>query len=435
MAGGRRHPEAQRSWLRPLLARLAAGVHGCGGSRRSPGINLVGYVTGALGLGVAARNTLAMLASSGRPFTAVDIDPGGGRQGADLAWQWALADPPAAPHAVNWFHMNPPELAALLASDRGWLVTRSRTNVCVPFWELPRLPPAGAWIDCLGAMNLVLAPSRFILDAIRTSAPHVPVVHYPQTVVLPRGVAAGRAAFGLPDGAVLFHVAADVSSDLDRKNPLAVVRAFRDAFPAGQAVGLVLKLAQTRAGHPWADTAPLLAAAAGHPGVHVIDRDLSYVDAVSLAASCDVCVSLHRSEGLGLGMLEAMTMGKPVIATAWSGNMDFTTDATACLVGVDLVPVRARHPAYQPEIIGPGQVWAEPRHAEAVTWMRRLAANACLRAEIGGRARHFADALRGRVLGGEVLGSVDRAALAAQATGRRWWSCRVSGSGLASGSG
>lgn len=378
-----------------------------------PAVNLVGYVTGALGLGVAARNTLAMLAASGRPFTALDVDPGGGRQGADRSWQWALASPPTAPHAVNWFQMNPPEILALLARVPGWLDVRSRVNVCVPFWELPRLPVGTGWIECLGRMDLVLAPSRFILDAIRESAAHVRAVHYPQTVVLPAGVAARRADFGLPADAVLFHVAADAASDLERKNPLAAIKAFRAAFPAGGPVGLVLKLGRARAVHAWADQAPLVAAAAGHPGIHVVDRDLDYATALSLAASCDVCVSLHRSEGLGLGMLEAMTLGKPVIATAWSGNMDFTTAAASCLVGFDLVPVRGRHPAYAPDIAGPGQVWAEPREAEAVGWMRDLAANAAHRAEIGGRGRAAADALRERVLAGEILAEVDRVVAAA----------------------
>ena len=384
------------------------------------GVNLIGHVTGPMGLGVAARNTLAMLDASGRRFTAIDIDAGGGRGGVDRSWQRAIASPPDAPHPVNWFQLNPPEIAALVAGRPGWLDPHAHANVCVPFWELPRLPAAPAWLAGLGAMDLVLAPSRFVLDAIRTSAPHVAVAHYPQTVILPDGIASRRGDFGLPSDEVLFHVAADASSDLERKNPVAAIRAFRAAFPEGGKVGLVVKLGQTRAGYAWADPAALLAEAAGHPGIHIVDRDLAYADALSLAASCDVCVSLHRSEGLGLGMLEAMTLGKPVIATAWSGNMDFTAEGHACLVGFDLVPVRARHPAYAPAFAGPGQVWAEPRPAEAVAWMRALAADAGLRAEIGGRARQAAEALRVRVLSGEVLAEVDRAVAAALGSRNRF---------------
>lgn len=361
-----------------------------------------------MGLGVAARNTLAMLDATGRRFVAIDVDPGAGRQGGDLSWQRALAAPSAAVHEVNWFQLNPPDIATLLAAPDRRFDPIAGANVCVPFWELPRLPAANAWVETLEMMDLVLAPSRFVLDAVRASAPRVPVAHYRQTVLLPEGVTPRRADFGLPGDAVLFHVAADVSSDLERKNPLAAIRAFRAAFPAGSPVGLVLKLGQTRAGHAWADPGSLLAEVGGHPGIHVVDRDLPYREALSLAASCDVCVSLHRAEGLGLGMLEAMSLGKPVVATAWSGNMDFTSESDACLVGFDLVPARGRHPCYHPAIAGEGQVWAEPRLAEAVAWMRALAGNAGLRADIGARAGVSAASLRARVLGGEILDAVDQ---------------------------
>lgn len=360
-----------------------------------------------MGLGVAARNTLAMLDAAGRRVVAIDVDPGAGRQGVDLSWQRALGAP-AVVHEVNWFQLNPPEIATMLTAPGRQFDPIAGANVCVPFWELPRLPAANAWVETLEMMDLVLAPSRFVLDAIRASAPRVPVAHYPQTVLLPDGVTPRRADFGLPADAVLFHVSADVSSDLERKNPLAAIRAFRAAFPDGGLVGLVLKLGQTRAGHAWADPGQLLAEAAGHPGIHVVDRDLPYRDALSLAASCDACVSLHRAEGLGLGMLEAMSLGKPVIATAWSGNMDFTSESDACLVGFDLVPARGRHPAYHPAIAGEGQMWAEPRLAEAVAWMRALAGNAGLRAEIGARAGASSAALRARVLEGEILDAVDK---------------------------
>jgi len=386
---------------------------------RRPGVNLFGHVTGAMGLGVAARNTLAMLDAAGRRFVAIDVDPGAGRQGVDLSWQRALEAPTAAVHEVNWFQLNPPEIATLLTAPGRRFDPVAGVNVCVPFWELPRLPAANAWIETLEMMDLVLAPSRFVLDAIRASAPRVPVTHYPQTVLLPDGVTPRRADFGLPADAVLFHVSADVSSDLERKNPLAAIRAFRAAFPHGGPVGLVLKLGQTRAGHAWADPGPLLAEAAGHPGIHVVDRDLPYREAVSLAASCDVCVSLHRAEGLGLGMLEAMSLGKPVVATAWSGNMDFTSESDACLVGFDLVPARGRHPGYQSAIAGEGQVWAEPRLEEAVAWMKALAGNAGLRADIGTRAGVSSADLRARVLRGEILDAVDQTVASLAAPRRR----------------
>jgi glycosyltransferase involved in cell wall biosynthesis len=183
-------------------------------------------------------------------------------------------------------------------------------------------------------------------DAAERSAPEVRAVHYPQTVFLPADIAANRDAFGLPHDALLFFMNIDVTSELARKNTAAAM----------------------------ANTI-------------VIDRQLTYAETLSLNASCDVYVSLHRSEGLGLNLLQAMTLGRPVIVTGWSGNTDFMTPEDACLVGYELVPVRATHYAYRPEAIGPGQVWAEPSIAEAAAWMRRLADDESLRRRIGAAAQ------------------------------------------------
>lgn len=149
--------------------------------------------------------------------------------------------------------------------------------------------------------------------------------------------------------------------------------------------------------------------AAAMPNTIVIDRQLTYAETLSLNASCDVYVSLHRSEGLGLNLLQAMTLGRPVIATGWSGNMDFMTPEDSCLVGYALVPVRATHYAYRPEAIGPGQVWAEPSIAEAA-WMRRLADDESLRRRIGAAAQAAMDTRRSQVLEGRVLADLARIA-------------------------
>jgi len=242
------------------------------------------------------------------------------------------------------------------------------------------------------------------------------VLHYPQTVFLPEGVAPNREAFGLPQDAVLFYMSFDVTSDVARKNPTAVLAAFRAAFPPNEKVWLVVKIGQTRSGYRWATAADLLAELAAMPNTIVIDRQLSYAQTLSLSASCDAYVSLHRSEGLGLNLMEAMSLGKPVIATAWSGNIDFMSTADSCLIGYDLTPVRAIHYAYRPEAIGPDQMWAEPRVAEAVIWMRRLAADAALRQRISAAAQAAMDLRRAEVLAGRVLADLDAAIVKARET-------------------
>jgi glycosyltransferase involved in cell wall biosynthesis len=359
------------------------------------GVNLVGHITGNLGLGVAARNTLHALLASGRPVEVVDVDPGGGRGGHDAAYADLVATEPTAPWRVNLFHLNPTEVSALVRSRPAWLGVAGRVNACVPFWELPRLPVTGGWIELMGTLDVVLAPTLFIADAVRASAPRANVWHFPQAVYLPEGVTADRARFGLPQGPTLFFMSLDITSDTRRKNPEGALDAFARAFEGRDDARLVVKL-NNRASTDWGDAAAraIEDRIRNDARVIVIDQALSYADVLALSASCDVYVSVHRSEGLGLNLLEAMSLGKPVIATAWSGTMDFTGEEDSCLVGYDLVPVVASHPAYRPEAIGPGQVWAEPRIDEAAGWMRRLADDPDLRARIGERARASMDARR-----------------------------------------
>ena len=380
---------------------------------RLTGVNVIGHITGTMGLGVAARNTLTVLEANRQAFTAVDIDSGR-RAGADGTFVHLLSHPPSARHPVNLFHLNVQELINLLDTRPRWLDVVRHVNAIVPFWELPRLPFIPDWAGLLGSMDLVLAPSRFILESIERSAPTAHAVHYPQTVFLPAEIAASRDAFGLPHDAVLFFMNIDVTSDLARKNPTAAMAAFRAAFAPQERVPdervfLVVKLGHTTSGYPWADASQLMAELAAMPNAVVIDRQLTYEETLSLNAACDVYVSLHRSEGLGLNLLEAMTLGRPVIATGWSGNMDFMTPGDSCLVGYELVPVRATHFAYRPEAIGPGQVWAEPSIPEAAQWMRRLADDESLRHRIGASARAAMDGRRSQVLEGRVLADLAQA--------------------------
>ncbi|MCC6850401.1 MAG: glycosyltransferase [Deltaproteobacteria bacterium] len=401
-----------------------------------PGITVIGYVSGNLGLGVAARSTVARLLGWGHPVSVVDVDPGLGRARRDLTY---VSLERAAPHpqAVNLFHLNPVEI---VRSSQHWArrVSLRPNNVCVPFWELPHLPRN--WLPILRAMDAVLAPSRYIRTAIEQGLPTVPVLSYPQAVFVPAGVRADRERWGIADGAVTFLLAFDPLSDMARKNPVGAVTAFQRAFRSGERVALVVKL--NRSGHTGWDRLDdgfpsLRAAMECDRRIRVIDEDLPYTDALSLYASVDAMVSLHRSEGCGLQPMEAMTLGKPVIATGWSGNMDFMSRENACLVGYTLERVRAVHPAYQAERSRTEQVWAEPDMDEAVRWMRRLAAEPELRASFGARAAHamrawaaaanavspFSAIAEAAAAGGPVAQARRRADLARMVRGdrlRRW---------------
>src|SRR5438874_1058652 len=117
-----------------------------------------------------------------------------------------------------------------------------------------------------------------------------------------------------------------------------------------------------------------------------IQEVLSLSLSLSLCAASDVFVSLHRSEGLGLGLIEAIALGKPVIATAWSGNMIFMNSLNSCLVSYRLVAVKATHPVYSQRLLGSRAVSANPSLVDASAWMVRLVDEPILRSTLGSRA-------------------------------------------------
>jgi glycosyltransferase involved in cell wall biosynthesis len=138
--------------------------------------------------------------------------------------------------------------------------------------------------------------------------------------------------------------------------------------------------------------------------VLIVDGPLAHGDVLALVASCDVYVSLHRAEGLGLPPLEAMSLGRPVVATAWSGNLDYMTNEDSLLVPAVETPVRGTGiRAYDPSRMGEGQTWGEPDLAVAAAHLRALADDPELRARMGERAARAAEKQRQASLAGTAL--------------------------------
>jgi glycosyltransferase involved in cell wall biosynthesis len=225
--------------------------------------------------------------------------------------------------------------------------------------------------------------SRFACDAIAPETTK-PVLLMPMAVAVPAPEPGlRRADFGLIEDKFVFYFSFDFRSYASRKNPLAAVAAFRRAFPLRNAsAGLLLKTI----GSDWLpeERDRLLEAIRGDPRILLIDREFTRPRAIALLALSDCFLSLHRSEGFGRGPAEAMLLGKPVIATDYSGTRDFATSETALLVDYELVPVGAEeYPGAR------AQVWAEPDIDQAAAAMRSLAGDRALAERLGnaGRAR------------------------------------------------
>ncbi len=261
------------------------------------------------------------------------------------------------------------------------------------FWELPRLPAFVA--SQVQRVDEIWVASQFVRDTMRqhTTRP-VHVVPVPIEPRLP--ISFGRRDYDLPDDAVVYFFNLDSYSIVGRKNPFGVIAAFKRAFNAserGRAAQLVIKCTNLA---PRPAFAAALHRAMDEIGGVVLSGDLEHADMNGLLSSIDVYVSLHRSEGFGIGMAEAMALGKPVIGTAFSGNVDFLRPKISCPVGYRVRLITDLDHEWWPDgtaVYPPGfTYWAEPDLDEAARWMRLLFDEPELRRRIGGAAaKHIAD--------------------------------------------
>ncbi len=337
------------------------------------GLAVAGELSRASGLGENARLMLLGLQHLGVPHWPIDVAPLLPGASADLPVAADGQPPPGAPLVL---HVNPPLLPlTLLRLRRG--LAQGRRVVGYWSWELPTAPPD--WRVGARFVHEVWALTPFVAAALEPLLPgKVRVVPPPMAIAPPKPSALDRAAFGLPADAVVVLVSFNLASSMERKNPLAAIAAFRAAFGDRRDRLLLLKIGN-RSHFP--EDYARLAAAAAAPNIRLETRTLPAADLHALTAACDIVLSLHRSEGFGLVPAEAMLLGKPVIATGWSGNMAFMDASSAALVGYRLVP------AADPRHVYEGSCWAEPDQADTVTHLRRLADDAGARASLGGRGR------------------------------------------------
>lgn len=350
-------------------------------------VNVIGHITSGIGLGVMACDLMQALLDLGHEVAGYDLDSGGGRQGrAPLMQRYVRRGSRMFRDGVDLYVL---PLFALEAWRR--LYHFGSAAVAYPLWELRETNPH--WIRALKRFDWIVSPSDFIGDTLEaagaaclpqkmgSSMRRAKHPHYGAA-----GVRADRAAFGLPEDRVVFTFSFDPSSDSQRKNPQAVFEAFERANVENGLLCLQINRCKERSVllENWLRRLP-----AGH--VTVIDRYLSHEDTLRLLASSDVYISLHRAEGLGLGMLEAMQLGKPVIATKWSGNLSFMDDASAELIGGRLARINGSIPFYDERIIGGRAYWFEPNVEQAARAIRDLAGDADLRRDLGRRAQISAE--------------------------------------------
>lgn len=236
------------------------------------------------------------------------------------------------------------------------------------------------WHDRCNGVDEVWAPTRFIADAMRKVF-EKPVLTMNPGIELPPFESLAKTHFGLDPERYSFAFVFDMNSRMQRKNPLGLIEAFRRAFGPNEPVELVIKVSPPESFYK--DQWQLLRGAiAATPNVKLVDRVLSRPELLALIEAADCSVSLHRSEGFGLTCAEAMSMGKPVIATGYSGNLDFMTDENSYLVQFEKVKLDEDIDPYPK-----GAVWAEASVEHAAELMRRVYENRDEAVRKGERAR------------------------------------------------
>lgn len=324
-----------------------------------PGMNLVGYARSVIGIAEDVRMAARSAALAGIPFSVIDA-PIKGPPKLDHSLDEHIVEQPRWP--VSLYCLPPTEIIRLGLEGGRRLLDSGTYNIGGWHWELPVWPEHLTGV--IDSVNEVWVYSEFVRQAFAAKTSK-PVRKMPLAVELPTNPGANRAQFGLSESRFQFLVMFDGASWLSRKNPLAAVRAFRKAFGNEQNVALVIKaISLDRSSEAWQRVAEEIA---GDDRVTVIDRTMGRVELVQLMSSCDAYVSLHRSEGFGRIIAEAMLLGIPTVTTAFSGNTDFCTPETSFLVDGPLV-------ALSPDdyIFHQGQYWCDPDVEHAASQMRRL---------------------------------------------------------------
>ena len=337
------------------------------------GVNLIGWFRATLGVGESARCMARACDAAALPAALIDL-------------RLNCLNPPsvdtfaarlqtANPHPVNIFHVDPPA-SEEIDHHHGANFRKDKYNIAYWAWELPEFPDH--WVKQAAHFHEIWCPSAFVRDAIAAKVSR-PVHVMPHAISFPTPAANGRERFKLPTDRFLFLFAYDLNSYQERKNPLAVVAAYRRAFPNERGVGLVIKTQ-----NPERNTeayARLQAALTGLQHAQIITEALPSGDVHLLQAACDAFVSLHRAEGFGLSVAECMYLSKPVISTDWSATAEFVNAHNGCPVRCTLVKLTETHGPYQQ-----GQIWAEPNVEHAAEWMQRLVNEPALAQTLGQQA-------------------------------------------------
>ncbi len=367
---------------KPQLRRIAQLTRNRANSEPliAEGIEFIGFARAESGLGENLRSLVRAAATTtlGTSVSVADVDIDSGIRNSDSS---VASYMDGRMFRTRVICVNPDMLGEAFHHD-GFGRYQDAYRVGFWFWELERLPQM--WIDHAKLVDEIWVATDFVAEAVRRDVSDRPVIKIRTPVITPTlDRKYSRSEFGLREDCCLFMFSFAYGSFATRKNPEAVIRAFQRAFPMGtEQAQLVIKTSQSELFTIARST--LTALAAGDTRIVFINSYLSRKQLIGLQSIIDCYLSLHRSEGLGLGLAECMALGKPAIATAYSGNLEFMNAENSLLVDFKLIPVReGEYPDFE------GQVWADASVEHAATHMQTVYADRVRAANVGLAGKNY----------------------------------------------
>lgn len=349
-------------------------------------VNVWGHLSGGFGLGEGARCTIRCLREAGVYVQVHDLPLATHPNDQPLGTTGQQKQREHRPAAVDLIHTNP---NVLRQTDglRESLKLEAPLRIGFWAWELEEFP--AGWETGFAGLDQLWCPSSFSATSLGLRSP-IPVTPLPHLIDWSRADKLYRRRQSEDPGnsrpfTCLFPF--DLWSTMGRKNPEGVIAAFQQAFPHRQPVGvevpparLLLKVAS---GEQFPGAMDQLRQHIGNDDrIQLINRHLSQQDMDELLVAADMLVHLHRAEGFGLAMAEAMAAGLPVLATGYSGNLDFMPPGSAAVVPFERVTIQRGQGDYLP-----GWHWAEPNLDNAAAQLRQLAGDKSARQRLGAAGR------------------------------------------------
>ncbi len=338
------------------------------------GINLIGSFRLETGLGQSVRLYAKQIEAAGIPLCCIDFSAIKNIKMPNTEYDSRLAT--EFKYSINIWHINMNEMIEAYRKF-GRSVWDRRYNIAIWLWEMKTFP--AEWTAANLRFDEIWSPSDFTARAIRAAVGDK-VYTMPYAIEAPTDDRYDREYFKLPGDKFLLLMLFDTNSLSERKNPEGVIKAYKKAYDINDKnVGIVIKINNASK----AERAKIKKELDGYQ-VYFIDKILSRVEVDSLIKCVDVYVSLHRAEGFGLVIAEAMMVGTATIATNYSANTEFQTKENSCLVGYREVPVKKNVWAHKK-----AYTWAEPDIDEAAAYMKKLYEDNAYKQKIADNAKSY----------------------------------------------